>query len=303
MEHEAYFCEQTDPDRMPTVDRREVSRVFRARLSEAMARAGASQAALARRVGISRSTLAQLLSTEVNRLPRADTVAAVATELKVSLDWLLGLSQVDKLGADILHESLQVAPNAQHPVDAQSIAWFDEVAGAKIRYVPGTLPVFAKTGDVLRHEYRTFSARSIDRALVEAREKLVRLRVSETDMEVCMPMQGIEAFAEGSGIWKTLPASSRAQQIERLVDVVEELYPRLRVYLFDGLTHCSVPYTIYGRRRVALYVGQIHFVFNTAEHISVLNRQFDDLVRAAGIHSIEVGPYLRGLLPRTREHA
>ena len=169
--------------------------------------------------------------------------------------------------------------------------------------MPGTLPVFAKTGDVLRHEYRTFSARSIDRALVEAREKLVRLRVSETDMEVCMPIQGIEAFAEGSGIWKTLPASSRAQQIERLVDVVEELYPRLRVYLFDGLTHCSVPYTIYGRRRVALYVGQIHFVFNTAEHISVLNRQFDDLVRAAGIHSIEVGPYLRGLLPMTREHA
>ena len=124
--------------------------MFRARLSEAMARAGTSQAALARRVGISRSTLAQLLSTEVNRLPRADTVAAVATELKVSLDWLLGFSQVDKLGADILHESLQVAPNAQHPVDAQLIAWFEEAAGAKIRYVPGTLPVFAKTGEVLQ---------------------------------------------------------------------------------------------------------------------------------------------------------
>ena len=65
-------------DRVPAVDRREVSRVFRVRLSEAMARAGVSQAALARRAGISRSTLAQLLSPEVNRLPRADTVAAVA---------------------------------------------------------------------------------------------------------------------------------------------------------------------------------------------------------------------------------
>ena len=62
------------------------------------------------------------------------------------------------------------------------------------------------------------------------------------------------------------------------------------------------PYSIYGRRRGARYVGQIHFVFNTAEHISVLNRQFDDLIRAAVIHSIEVGPYLRGLLPRIREH-
>ena len=289
-------------DRMSTVDRREVSRVFRVRLLEAMVRAGVSQTALAHRAGINRSTLAQLLSTKANRLPRADTVAAVATELKVSLDWLLGLSQVDTLGADILHESLQVAPNAQHPVDEQFIAWWEEAAGAKIRYVPGTLPVFAKTGDVLRHEYRTFSARSIDRALFEAREKLVRLRTSESDMEVCMSIQGIEGFAEGSGIWKTLPASSRAQQIEQLVEVVEELYPRLRIYLFDGLTHYSASYTSYGRRRLALYVGQIHLVFNTAEHISVLNRQFDDLIRAAVIHSIEVGPFLRGLLPRIREH-
>ena len=144
------------------MDRREVSRVFRARLSEAMMRADTSQATLARRVGVSRSTLAQLLSADAYRLPRADTVAAVATELKVSLDWLLGLSQVDKLGAD--------------------------------------------------------------------------------------------------------------------------------------------PYSIYGRVRLALYVGQIHLVFNTAEHISVLNRQFDDLVRAAVVHSNEVGPYLRGLLPRIREH-
>ena len=290
------------PDRIPAVDRREVSRVFRERLSEAMARAARSQAALARRVGISRSTLAQLLSADTDRLPRADTVAAVATELKVSLDWLLGRSHVDKLGADILHESLQVAPNARHPVDEQLIAWWEEAAGTKIRYVPGTLPVFAKTGDVLRHEYRTFSARSIDRALFEAREKLVRLRVSESDMEICMPIQGIEGFVEGSGIWKTLPASSRALQVERLVEVVEELYPRLRIYLFDGLTHYSVPYSIYGRRRLAIYVGQIHLVFNTAEHISVLNRQFDDLIRAAVIHSTEIGPYLRGLLSGIRDH-
>ena len=265
-------------------------------------RAGTSQAALARRVGISRSTLAQLLSAEAYRLPRADTVAAVATELKVSLDWLLGLSQVDKLGADILHESLQVAPNAQHPVDEQLISWWEEAAGAKIRYVPGTLPDFAKTGDVLRHEYRTFSARSLDRALVLAREKFIRLRVSETDIEICMPIQGIEDFVDGSRMWRTLPAASRSQQIERLAEVAEELYPRLRVYLFDGLTHSSVPYSIYGRRRVSVYVGQIHLVFNTAEHISVMNRQFDDLVRAAVIHSIEVVPYLRGLLPRVREH-
>ena len=267
-----------------------------------MERADTSQAALARRIGISRSTLAQLLSAEACRLPRADTVAAIASELKVSLDWLMGLSQVDKLGADILHESLQVAPNAQQPVDEQLIGWFEEAEGTKIRYVPGTLPDFAKTGDVLRHEYRSFSARSLDRALVVAREKYARLRVSDTDVEVCMPIQRLEDFVEGSRMWRALPAASRVRQIERLAEVVEELYPRMRVYLFDGLTYYSIPYSIYGRRRVSLYAGQIHFTFNTAEHIAVMNRQFDDLIRAAVVHSIDVGPYLQGLLPRIRRH-
>ena len=280
------------------MDRREVSRLFRGRLTEAMERAGASRAALARRVGIDRSTLTQLLSTEVDRLPRADTVAAIAAELKVSLDWLLGLSQVNKLGADILHESLQVAPSAQEPVDEQIIEWFEEASGTKVRSVPATLPDFAKTAEVLRHEYRVFSARSLDRALGEARDKLTRLRLSDTDMEICMPLQGIEDFADGSGIWRALPAPARARQIERLLEVVEELYPRLRVYLFDALTHYSAPYTIFGRRRVALYAGQVFLVFNTAEHISALNRHFDDLIRAATVTSTEIGDFLRGLQPR-----
>ena len=285
------------------MDRRDVSRVFRARLTDAMERAGVSRAALARRVGIDRSTLTQLLSTDVDRLPRADTVAAIAAELKVSLDWLLGLSQVDKLGADILHESLQVAPSSQEPVDEQIIEWFEEASGTKVRSVPASLPDFSKTGEVLRHEYRLFSARSLDRALIEARDKLAQLRLSDTDMEICMPLHGIEDFVEGGGIWRDLTAPARSRQIERLLEVVEELYPRLRVYLFDGLTHYSVPYTIFGRRRVALYAGQIFLVFNTAEHISVLNRHFDDLIRAAAVNSTEIGSFLRGLLARIRDSA
>ena len=283
------------------MDRRDVSRVFRARLSEAMERTGASRASLARRVGIDRSTLTQLLSTDVDRLPRADTVAAIAAELKVSLDWLLGLSQEGKLVADILHESLQVSPSAQEPVDEQIIEWFAEASGTKVRSVPATLPDFAKTGEVLRHEYRVFSARSLDRALAEARDKLTRLRLSDTDMEICMPLQGMEDFAEGGGIWRALPAPARSRQLERLSEVVEELYPRLRVHLFDGLTHYSAPYTIFGRRRVALYAGQIFLVFNTAEHLSVLNRHFDDLIRAAVVTSTEIGAFLRGLQPRVRD--
>ena len=286
------------------MDRREVSRVFRARLGDAMERAGASRAGLARRVGIDRSTLAQLLSADADRLPRADTVAAIAADLKVSLDWLLGLSQVDKLGADILHESLQVAPSAQEPVDEQIIEWFEEAAGTKVRSGARHPPGLRQgASEVLRHEYRAFSARSLDRAIGEARDKLARLRLSDTDMEICMPLQGMEDFADGSGIWRALPAPARARQFERLLEVVEELYPRLRVYLFDALTHYSAPYTIFGRRRVALYAGQVFLVFNTAEHLAALNRHFDDLIRAAVVTSAEIGAFLRGLEPRVRDRS
>lgn len=277
------------------MDRREVSRNFRARLTEASSRSGLSRSALARRVGIDRSTLSQLLSEDMDRLPRADTVAAIAAELQVSLDWLLGLSHVEKLGADILHESLQIAPSAQTPVDEQLVRWFEEASGYKIRYVPTTIPDLAKTEEVLLHEYRYFETRQPDRAISASRDKLEYFRLPETDMEICMSRQALESFAQGGGIWHTLPVAAREHQLDRLIELVDELYPGLRVYLFDGLTHYSAPYTIFGHQRVALYVGHIYLVFNTSEHIGVLNRHFDDLIRAAVVQPTEIAGFLRNL--------
>ena len=90
------------------MDRRDTAQRFRERLLEAMASARVNRSVLAARIGIDRSTLSQLLSPEADRLPRADTAAAIASALHVSLDWLLGLSQQAKLGADILLESVEV---------------------------------------------------------------------------------------------------------------------------------------------------------------------------------------------------
>ena len=277
------------------MDRREVSRLFRLRLTEMLAQSGLSRSALARRAGIDRSTLAQLLSDDMDRLPRADTVAAIATELRVSLDWLLGLSHVQRLGADILHESLQIAESSQTPVDQMLVRWFEEAAGYKMRYVPTTIPDIAKTEEVLHHEYRYFRTRGPDRAISASRDKLEQIRLPETDMEICISRQALEALASGGGIWRTLAAPVRQRQLDRLAEVVEELYPGLRMYLFDGLTHYSAPYTIFGRQRAALYVGQFYLVFNTTEHIAVLNRHFDDLIRAAVVQPVELASFLARL--------
>ena len=60
-------------------------------------------------------------------------------------------------------------------------------------------------------------------------------------------------------------------------------------------THYSVPYTVFGPMRAAVYVGQMYFVFNTKEHIRVLTRHFDDLVRAAVVQANDTPKMLAAL--------
>ena len=277
------------------MDRRDTAQRFRERLREAMRNARVNRSALASRIGIDRSTLSQLLSDETDRLPRADTAAAIAAALHVSLDWLLGLSQEQKLGADILQESVEVKESARAPVDESLAAWYAEAAGYKIRHVPARLPDLTKTEEVLGYEYRDFAARSADRAIAASHGRLAYVRLPETDIEICQSRQSLEAFARGEGLWRDLALSARREQLDHMIDLIDELYPTLRMFFFDGLTHYSVPYTVLGPQRAVVYVGQMFFVFNTLAHIRVLTRHFDALVRAATVPAHAAGDFLREL--------
>ena len=280
------------------MDRRDTARLFRARLGEAMEKSGLNRSALARRIGKDRSTVSQLLSAEHDRLPRTETVAALAAALQVSLDWLMGLSGEAKLGADILHESMHVTLSPPSPIDEGLARWRAEATGYKIRYVPTTLPDLVKTDDVIEHEYRDFATRDADRVIAESQGKLAYSRLPETDMEVCMPVQGIEGFARGEGLWRGLSEEARRVQLERMHTLVGELYPTLRLYLYDGLTHYSVPFTVFGPIRAAIYIGQMYFVFNTTEHIRMLAEHFDSLIRAAVVQAADSAAWLASLRDR-----
>ncbi len=278
------------------VDRRDTVHIFRARLSEALERSGLNRSALARAVGVDRSTLSQLLAPDTDRLPRADTVAALAATLQVSLDWLLGLSHEDKLGADILQQSMQIEPTSPNPVDERLALWHAEAAGYKIRYVPTELPDVLKTDAVIRYEFGAFEAATPRQARAESQARLAYMRLPETDMEVCSPIQDLEGFARGEGLWRNLSAEARREQLGHMIALVEELYPSLRWFLYDGLTRYSAPLTIFGPQRAAIYVGQMYFVFNTIEHIRGLTRHFDNLIRAAVVQPPRIGALLRRLL-------
>lgn len=283
------------------MDRRELTRLFRQRLLDAMERAEINQSQLAKQTGVDRSTLSQLLSQDLVRLPRADTVVQLATRLHVSADWLLGLTESEDLAADIMHETLEFAPATGAPIEESVKQWYDEAAGQKIRLVPASLPDLLTTETVTQYIFNAFQTRTPDQALREVQGRLEYTRLPETDVEICMPSETLEAFARGEGHWRGLAAAARREQIEQMIRLTDELYPGLRLFLYSSRTRYSVPYTVFGMRRAAVYMGQLFFVFNTRDHILVLARHFDQLIRAAAVQAPDVSTYLRKLLPYTEE--
>lgn len=289
------------------MDRRKTVEAFRERLREVIERSGLSRMAFSARVGLDRSTLSQLLSPGNERLPRAETIAAIAGREQVSIDWLLGLSQEGQIGADIVAPALEIESGAASPADERLARWHAEAAGYKIRYVPATLPDLLKTEEVIRYEFQEYGAQVPKARIEQAEERLAYSRLPETDMEACSSFQALEDFARGHGVWRGLPAERRAAQLNAMTVLLDELYPTFRWFLFDGLQRYSVPLTIFGPKRVAVYVGNMYLVFNSTEHIQVLTRHFDDLIRAAVIQPPDVIDFLKGLLreiaPETGEPA
>ncbi|MFQ5774980.1 MAG: helix-turn-helix domain-containing protein [Kiloniellaceae bacterium] len=278
------------------MDRRRTVEVFRERLSEVIARSGVSRAAFAARSGLDRSTLSQLLSPSNDRLPRAETIAAIAECEQVSVDWLLGLSQEGQLGADVLGQVLEIESGASSPADVRLARWHAEAVGYKIRYVPTTLPDLLKTEEVIRYEYQEYGATVPQARIERAEQRLAYSRLPETDMEVCSSLQSMEVFVRGQGVWSGLPAGSRIAQLNSMIALLDELYPTFRWFLYDGLQRFSVPLTIFGPKRAAAYFGNMYFVFNSTEHIRVLTKHFDDLIRAAVVQPPDAIDFLRGLL-------
>ena len=82
-------------------DRREILPRFQQRLRQVLDRSELSQSDFARAAGIDRSTLSQLLAPGADRLPRVESIAAIAQIGNTSLDWLLGLSQDQQAGAGL----------------------------------------------------------------------------------------------------------------------------------------------------------------------------------------------------------
>lgn len=279
------------------IDKRDRATLFRSRLAQAARTAGVSQSALARAVGVNRSTINQVLSGEDARLPNAQLAAECAAALGVSADWLLGLTDRPERAADLLAAAMLMTEAPRALVDEQIFAWHRDAAGYKIRHVPATLPDMLKTRDVLRWEYEPHLGVTVDQAIGASEDRLSWMRGSGSDYEIAMPMHEIAAFARAEGYYAGLPETTRRAQLDWLLTVHDQLYPRLRLFLFDARRVFSAPITVFGPLLAVLYLGRNYLAFRDTDRVRAFTQHFDWLVREAEVATRDVP----GVLERLRE--
>ncbi|EAQ01919.1 DNA binding protein, putative [Pseudooceanicola batsensis HTCC2597] len=277
------------------IDKRERAEQFRMRLSQAMQNEGMSQSALARAVGVDRSTISQLLTGSGARLPNAQVVGECAAALGVSSDWLLSISQHPETAANLLAASLSLTAAPRALVDEQIFAWHREAAGYKIRHVPAALPDMMKVTEFLQWEYSPHLGRTMEQAINASEDRLAWMRSSNSDYEIALPLHEMESFARAEGYYRGLPTEVRLAQIERFRELTSSLYPRLRLYLYDARRVFSVPVTVFGPLMAVLYSGRHYIVFRDRERVQALTTDFDVLVREASVTARELPDHLARL--------
>lgn len=276
------------------IDKRDRAGLFRIRLAEAMAERRVSQSALSRLAGVDRSTISQLLAGET-RLPNAQLAADCAMALGVSADWLLGLSGRPEPLADVLAMSLTMTEAPRALFDKTIYGWHREAAGYKIRHVPATLPDMLKTRALVEWEYSDPLGRTAAQAIGAFEDQLAWLRDARSDYEIALPLHELAAFTEASGYYAGLSVGIRQAQLDHLIGLCEQLYPSLRIYLFNARRVFSAPVTVFGPLLAVVYLGRHYIAFRDSARVASIAQHFDWLVREASVGAREVAEHLRGL--------
>ncbi len=231
-------------------------------------------------------------------MPNARLAADCAAALGVSADWLLGLSGRPEPVADLLATTLTMSEAPRALFDETIFSWHREAAGYKIRHVPATLPDMLKTRAVVEWEYRDPLGRTARQTIGAFEDQLALLRGARSDYEIALPHHELTAFAEGSGYYAGLPVVARLQQLDHLVAICDQLYPSLRLYLFDAHRVFSAPITVFGPSLAVIYLGRHYIAFRDQARVDAISQHFDWLVREAQIGARDVPAHLRALRSR-----
>lgn len=267
------------------MDKRALAHHFRECLSSLIAADEQSTSAFLRDTGIDRSALSQFMDPSNVRLPRAETLRKIAAARGVSVDWLLGLENAPE-GQRSVEPSFQLE-NATDDGHSPLEAWRAEVAEGKLRYVPSLLP------DMLNLELQEAEAVGEGEIRGSISENMLAGKMPEDiDIEICMPVQTLNDLAQQTGHWKAASPILCRRQLEHMAAVCEATYPTLRLHLFDGSETYSSSFTVFGKKRVAIFLGDAYLVLSRDEEIRYFRQSFDRLIRKALVNPADTAAFL-----------
>lgn len=276
------------------MDKRDLSALFRTRLVALLEREHGPTADFLRDTGLDRSALSQFLDPKLDRLPRAEALRRIASARGVTVDWLLGLDNAPT-GRKPVAPSIEIeqpAPGEIAPLDR----WRAEAEGQKLRYVPATLP-----------DMMSMRTTQIDDAQTEQNIRggglenmLDGMILGDMDVEIAMPIQTLQDLACQTGLWRDADPALCARQLAHMAQEYGKNFPALRLHLYDGSKIYSAPFTVFGKQRVALYVGDAYLVTTTRSDINTFVRRFDQLVRATLVTPDQTGKLLQELADQVK---
>lgn len=275
------------------MDKRDLSARFRERLEQVLTSHPTGKGQFLRDVGMDRSALSQFLSPDSDRLPRAETLRQIARVSGVSVDWLLCLENAPE-GRQEVAESVQIEQAVQADGTTPLDQWRSAASGFKLRYVPSTLPdmvSFAPDTGAPVSDARGGGVENV----------LERISLEDMDVEIAMPVQTLQDLSARSGLWRDADPAQCHAQLAHMARVCRENYPSLRLHLYDGTQVFSAPFTVFGKQRVALYIGDAYLVVSSPDQIRGFAKQFDRLVRRAIIGSDKVHVFLDELAAKTHQ--
>jgi hypothetical protein len=184
-------------------------------------------------------------------------------------------------------------------IDDHIFAWHQEAKGYKIRHVPAGLPDMLKTVDMLHWEYAPSMGKTIDQAIGASTDRLNWMRSAGSDYEIAISMAELGTFAAGTGYYTGLAADVRRAQLTRFRDLHAQLFPALRLHLFDPRLLYSAPVTVFGPLLAVIYIGRNYLVFRDTDRVAAITIHFDHLVRQASIGQRELTEYFDALIQKT----
>ena len=177
-------------------------------------------------------------------------------------------------------------------VDERIFAWHQEAEGYKIRHVPAGMPDMLKTPEMLAWEYEPSLRKTTQQAIGASKDRLDWMKSAKSDYEIALPLHEMRSFVQAEGYYAGLPLAIRLAQIEQIKALHDQLYPTLRVFLYDARRLFSAPITVFGPLLAVIYLGRNYLAFRDRERVQAISSHFDTLVREADVSARDLPRHL-----------